>query len=275
VSLAVLLVSEIVLGALQPWPLAIAIDHVLGTAVFPDAVQAFIDAMTRGNRFVFLVGVVIAGIVLQVVNQFVSAYGTQVQIDTGQRMVYDLRYRLFNHLQALGLHHHITTSTSDAVYRVDIDAYSIENLVMSGVFPLATSVLTLFVMFSILVYKDATMPGCRWLPPFLPALRENAGQPRRASRLESKLLKRLYESVLGDAARQRLRPRTVRSRSLRTRRRTDDERADRHHVAAVAVLRDGEHHHDSRHRPGGRRGRRARDARPAVGWRAHGSSRRR
>ena len=77
---------------------------------------------------------------LQIVNQFVSAYGTQVQVDTGQRMVYDLRYRLFEHLQALGLHHHITTSTGDAVYRVDVDAYSIENLVMSGVFPLATSV---------------------------------------------------------------------------------------------------------------------------------------
>ena len=75
---------------------------------------------------------------LQIVNQLVSAYGTQVQVDTGQRMVYDLRYKLFNHLQALGLHHHITTSTSDAVYRVDIDAYSIENLVMSGIFPLAT-----------------------------------------------------------------------------------------------------------------------------------------
>ena len=78
---------------------------------------------------------------LQVVNQFVSAYGTQVQVDTGQRMVYDLRYRLFEHLQALGLHHHITTSTGDAVYRVDVDAYAIENLVMSGVFPLATSVI--------------------------------------------------------------------------------------------------------------------------------------
>ena len=31
-------------------------------------------------------------------NQFVSAYGTQVQVDTGQRMVYDLRRRLFEHL---------------------------------------------------------------------------------------------------------------------------------------------------------------------------------
>jgi len=198
--LAVLLLLEIGLGALQPWPLAIAIDHVLGSAVFPVAVQSFIDTMTRGNRFVFLVVVVIAGIVLQVVNQFVSAYGTQVQIDTGQRMVYDLRYRLFNHLQALGLYHHITTSTSDAVYRVDVDAYSIENLVMSGVFPLATSVLTLGVMFSILAYKDATIA---WLSlavvPFLYlCLRYYAktlvNREERVKELESKLLERLYET---------------------------------------------------------------------------------
>jgi ATP-binding cassette subfamily B protein/subfamily B ATP-binding cassette protein MsbA len=198
--LAVLLLLEIVLGALQPWPIAIAIDHVLGTAVFPAPVQSFVDALTRGNRFVFLVGVVVAGIALQLVNQFVSAYGTQVQVDTGQRMVYDLRYRLFNHLQSLGLHHHITTSTSDAVYRVDIDAYSIENLVMSGIFPLATSVLTLIVMFSILAYKDATIA---WLSlavvPFLYlCLRYYAktlvDREERVKELESKLLERLYET---------------------------------------------------------------------------------
>ena len=99
----------------------------------------------------------VAGVLLQVVNQFVSAYGTQVQVDTGQRMVYDLRGRLFEHLQALGLHHHITTNTGDAVYRVDVDAYSIENLVMSGLFPLATSVVTLVVMFVILVRLDVTV----------------------------------------------------------------------------------------------------------------------
>jgi hypothetical protein len=45
------------------------------------------------------VTLVIAG-VLQIANQVVSAYST-VQVDTGQRMVYNLRYRLFQHLQAL------------------------------------------------------------------------------------------------------------------------------------------------------------------------------
>ena len=67
-----------------------------------------------GDRFMLLIVLVGAGVVLQITNQFVTAYGTQVQVDTGQRMVYDLRRRLFHHLTGLGLHHHITTSTADA-----------------------------------------------------------------------------------------------------------------------------------------------------------------
>ena len=198
--LTVLLLLEIGLGALQPWPFAIAIDHVLGGAVFPERIQSMVNTLTNNNKLVFLVFVVISGIVLQIVNQFVSAYGTQVQVDTGQRMVYDLRYKLFNHLQSLGLHHHITTSTSDAVYRVDVDAYSIENLVMSGIFPLATSFTTLFVMFSILAYKDLTIA---WLSlavvPFLYlCLRYYTAtlvnREERVKELESKLLERLYET---------------------------------------------------------------------------------
>jgi ABC-type multidrug transport system fused ATPase/permease subunit len=198
--LAVLLLLEIGLGAMQPWVLAVAIDHAIGGRPFRPSIQSIVDQLTRGNLYELLIIVVVAGIALQVINQFVSAYGTQVQIDTGQRMVYDLRYKLFNHLQSLGLHHHITTSTSDAVYRVDIDAYSIENLVMSGIFPLATSVTTLAVMFSILAYKDLTIALLSLIVvPFLfLCLRYYtatlSNREERVKELESKLLERLYET---------------------------------------------------------------------------------
>ena len=198
--LAVLLLAEIALGALQPWPFAIAIDYVLGGRLFDPRIQSLVDSVTHGQKYELLIVVVIAGILLQAVNQFVSAYGTQVQVDTGQRMVYDLRYRLFNHLQALGLHHHITTSTSDAVYRVDIDAYSIENLVMSGIFPLATSVTTLVLMFSILAYKDLTIAllSLAVVPFLFVCLRYYTAtlvnREERVKELESKLLDRLYET---------------------------------------------------------------------------------
>ena len=203
--LSVLLVSEIVLGALQPWPLAIVIDYVLtpasaGGKSFPASLQPWITTLTHGNTFVLLVSVVILGVVLQVVNQFVSAYGTQVQVDTGQRMVYDLRGKLFSHLTALGLSHHITTSTADAVYRVDVDAYAIENLVMSGLFPLATSTIALAVMFGWLFYMNVTIALLSLtVVPFLYLClrfytRTLVNREERVKELEAKLLGRLYET---------------------------------------------------------------------------------
>ena len=203
--LAVLLLAEIGLGALQPWPMAIVIDYVLtpanlGGKTFPPAVQPLITALTQNNRFMLLVVVVIAGVVLQITNQFVSAYGTQVQVDAGQRMVYTLRHRLFEHLTGLGLHHHITTSTADAVYRVDVDAYAIENLVMSGIFPLATSATALIVMFGILLYKNVTIAllSLTVVPFLYLCLRYYTStlvtREERVKELESKLLERLYET---------------------------------------------------------------------------------
>src|SRR5207244_151690 len=115
--LAILLLAEIALGALQPWPIKIVIDYALSQHPLPEPFRPWILSITGGERVGLLVLFVAAGVVLQIANQFVSAYGTQVQVDTGQRMVYDLRYRLFEHLQALGLHHHVTTNTGDAVYR--------------------------------------------------------------------------------------------------------------------------------------------------------------
>ena len=198
--LSVLLLLEIGLGALQPWPLKIVIDYVLGSHPFPPMLAGWMTWLTRGNQIALLVAVVVAGVLLQIVNQFVSAYGTQVQVDAGQRMVYDLRFRLFQHLQALGLHHHITTSTSDAVYRVDIDAYAIENLVMSGMFPLATSVIALVVMFTILAKMDATIAllSLTVVPFLYLCLRYYTStlvlREERVKELESKLLERLYET---------------------------------------------------------------------------------
>jgi ATP-binding cassette, subfamily B, bacterial len=199
--LAVLLLTEIGLGALQPWPLAVVIDYVIvANHPIPEPFARWLLAIHVGDRFVLLVALVAAGVVLQMTNQLVSAYGTQVQVETGQRMVYDLRRRLFQHLTALGLHHHITTSTADAVYRVDVDAYAIENLVMSGIFPLATSVTSLTVMFAILLRLDVTIAllSLTVVPFMYFCLRYYTStlvtREERVKELETKLLERLYET---------------------------------------------------------------------------------
>jgi ATP-binding cassette, subfamily B, bacterial len=200
--LSVLLLAEIGLGALQPWPLKMVIDYVLQHDKYPlpEPLRAWLPAVTQDNYVTLLLLFVVTGVILHTTNQFVTAYATRVQVDTGQRMVYDLRYRLFDHLQALDLHHHIKTSTSDSVYRVDVDAYSIENLVMSGLFPLATSVVSLLVMFVILVKLDLTIAllSLTVVPFLYLCLRYYMStlvhREEHVKELESKLLSRLYET---------------------------------------------------------------------------------
>ncbi len=213
--LVALLIGETALGLLQPWPLALVIDYVLlgrplgDTAraisrtvisAAPSGVGAWIVGIAHSRGLSILVTIVVAGVVLQLVNQFVSAYGTQVQVDTGQRMVYDLRRRLFDHLTALSLSHHITTSTADAVYRVDVDAYAIENLVMSGIFPLATAVIGLTATFVILLRLNATIAllSLAVVPFLYLCLRfytsTVSSREERVKELESALIERLWET---------------------------------------------------------------------------------
>jgi ABC-type multidrug transport system fused ATPase/permease subunit len=199
VLLSALLLLEIAFGALQPWPLKIVIDNILSQHPLPEPARSWIAQTIGDSRLTLLVAVVVGGVALQVVNQLTSAWATRVQVDAGQRMVYDLRGRLFQHLQSLGLHHHITTSTGDAVYRIDVDAYAIENLVMSGLIPLATSIITLLLMFVILARLNLTVALVSLATvPFLYFclryyVRTLSNQAEQVKELESGLVQHLYE----------------------------------------------------------------------------------
>jgi ABC-type multidrug transport system fused ATPase/permease subunit len=198
-GVALLLLLQVALGALEPWPLKIVIDYVLGEHELPEVLRPWSIAITGGSTMGLLVLFVLAGVVLQLLHQVASAVGVRLQTDTGQRMVYDLRYRLLSHLQSLGLQHHITTNTGDAVYRVDVDSYSIENLAISGVFPLASSVITLLVMFFVLARLDMSVAllSLTVVPFLFVSLRYYANslshQEEHVKELESNLISRLYE----------------------------------------------------------------------------------
>jgi len=199
-GVACLVLLQVGLGALEPWPLKIVIDYVLGSHPLPEPLGQWTRSITGGGSATsMLVLFVAAGVVLQLIHQVASAVGVRLQTDTGQRMVYDLRYKLLEHLQSLGLLHHITTSTGDSVYRIDVDTYSLENLAMSGVFPLASSVITLVVMFTVLVKLDLSVAllSLSVIPFLFLSLRYYAtslsAQEEHVKELESGLISRLYE----------------------------------------------------------------------------------
>ncbi len=198
-ALAVIALVQIALGLLSPWPLKLVVDNVLGGQPLPAVLQGPIAALAGDSRLGILIVVVAAGLLLQLVGQVVAMTNTQVQVDTGQRMVYSLRERLLTHLQSLSLRHHISTRTADSVYRLEADAYCVHDLVMSGMLPLATALLTLGAMFFVLLKLHVTLALLSLVVvPFLfVSLRyyskRMVDRAEHVKQLESKLIERLYE----------------------------------------------------------------------------------
>jgi len=124
--------TNVALGVLAPWPLKLVVDNVLEGRPLPGALDRIGVALAGDNRAALLVLVVCGGLLLQVLTQTLSMINVQVQVDTGQRLVYALRGQLLAHLQALALRHHVVTRTADSVYRLEADAYCVHDLVMSG-----------------------------------------------------------------------------------------------------------------------------------------------
>ena len=150
--LVALSIGEIALRALAPWPLKAIVDFLTRGAPPVAAVPRWVDL--AAHPIALLGSVVAAGLLLQIGHELVLLAHTRVQARLAQRMVFDLRSRLFTHLQYLSLAHHAVGSTADSVYRLDTDAGCLESLLLKGLFPLVFSALTLVVMFGILIELD-------------------------------------------------------------------------------------------------------------------------
>jgi ATP-binding cassette, subfamily B, bacterial len=148
---ALLSVVEILIGLIVPWTMKILIDNVLGSQPVPSWLVPVTDALSLENRTSLLIAVCLAGLLIGLLSQLVSLLHTQLQVGIGQRMVLDLQRDLFDYLQKLSLRYHQQAGTGDAIYRLNSDAYCVSNIILHGLFPLASALLTLILMFFILV----------------------------------------------------------------------------------------------------------------------------
>ena len=157
IAIVALSIAEIGLSALAPWPLKVIVDYVLSGLPLPEALARITPSAVAGSAVALLIVVVGLGLVIQVASEIARAVHTQVQVTVAQRVVYTLRAKLLEHLQALPLQHHMLTPTADSVYRLDADAHCVDDLIIGGVFPLTMAALNLGVMFVVLLWVDPTL----------------------------------------------------------------------------------------------------------------------
>ncbi|CAN5860219.1 ABC transporter ATP-binding protein [soil metagenome] len=142
---------QILVGLLVPWSMKVLVDNVLGNEPSPAWLVRLTDVFSLHDKFSMLVAVCLAGLFIGLASGIVSVVYTQLQVGIGQKTVLDLQRDLFEHLQKLSLSYHQKTGTGDAIYRLTSDAFCVYSIILSGIFPMITSLLTLLLMFLILL----------------------------------------------------------------------------------------------------------------------------
>jgi ATP-binding cassette subfamily B protein/subfamily B ATP-binding cassette protein MsbA len=159
VGMALVIASSAAL-VLEPWPLKLIVDSVLGDRPLPallaDILPGLADPVgaTVGSRLQLL-GWLCAGVVaLRLIVGVLNMSSTNVLVSVGLRMVFRLRCRLFDHVQRLSLAFHDATPVGDSLYRVTWDSYAAQTIFNSGMVPILTATATLAGILFMMTQQD-------------------------------------------------------------------------------------------------------------------------
>ena len=134
------------LALLLPVPLKIAVDSVIGSEPLPAILAVLIPGSIANSRHALLV-LAVGMQVLVVLLIHVQSLGSYVlQTYTGERMTLSFRESLFRQLQRLSFSFHDARGTADSIYRIQYDAPSIQYIIIYGMIPIFSAVLTFLSM---------------------------------------------------------------------------------------------------------------------------------
>ena len=144
ISLISLLASPLAL--LNPLPLRIAVDSVLGDHPLPRFLSSILPIGATTSKTALLAVAIGLVVVVALISQARDFTVSLLSAYTGERMLRGFRARLFRHVQRLSLSYHDTRGTADSVYRIQYDAVSMQSITVDGIIPFITAAVTLLSM---------------------------------------------------------------------------------------------------------------------------------
>src|SRR2546430_16070872 len=124
---------------LNPVPLKIVVDSVLGTRPLSPALQALLPAAIAGPRGALLaaaVGLLLAVAALAQLQAFANKF---MQACVGERLVLSFRTQLVRQAQRLSLSYHDSKGAADSLYRIQQDPAVVGKIMAEGIIPFITA----------------------------------------------------------------------------------------------------------------------------------------
>src|SRR5205814_2187834 len=141
------------LSLLTPLPLKIVVDSALSSRPLPAAITWL--APWAGSSTTSILGVAVAILILTTLLIYLEGLaGWLIQTKTGEKLVLDLRAKLFGRLQRMSLTYHDTQGSRDSVYRIQWDASCMQWVLITTTIPLLSAILTLAGMVAVTAVID-------------------------------------------------------------------------------------------------------------------------
>ena len=191
--------GETLTDLLQPWPLKIVIDYVVGSKQMPPGLAHWFDSTVGTDKLVVL-NVAAVSVFLIAVAGAVSSYVQSVTMTSvGQWVMHDLRSTLYNHIQRLSLSFHDQSQTGDLITRVTSDIDTVQGFITSSLMDTILDTLTLAGMLVLMFYIDwrFTLIALSVAPILFVFIYKYTHQIKRASRAvrkkESEIVSKIQE----------------------------------------------------------------------------------
>jgi subfamily B ATP-binding cassette protein MsbA len=154
-SLAFLAVlGEALTDLLEPWPLKIVLDSVIGSKNLPGWVANFVSTWLGTDKASILNFAVMA-VILIAIGGAISSYLEKVlTTSVGQWVMHDLRTAVYHHMQRLSLSYHYHARTGDLISRVTGDIGAVQDFISSALLGIIVNVLTLVGMLAVMFYVN-------------------------------------------------------------------------------------------------------------------------
>lgn len=133
------------ISLLMPLPLKIAVDSAIGHRPLAHHIAAFLPVDTTSSVAILALGIGLL-IVANLLSQLQDLFATLMGNYTGEKIVLDLRARIFSHVQRLSVSFHDRRGSADSIYRIQNDAMALQYLTVDGFIPLVSASLTLIGM---------------------------------------------------------------------------------------------------------------------------------
>lgn len=139
---------------LQPWPLKIVLDDVLRSHESHAWVMRWMHTLIGVDKLAMLRFACLAVLAIAALDAIASYFEKYLTTSVGQWISYDLRRKVYSHIQKLSLAFHDQERTGDLISRVTNDIDAIQSFITQGLLGILINLITLLGMVGVMFYLD-------------------------------------------------------------------------------------------------------------------------